>query len=178
MTVHQPKQGGQAGEPVPAATSDPGRLNAVQLARYWRKESAAAAKRMASRFGIRCIAGRYPWMAIWSAEGLAAPPASSWRALQQSHLTTDDVAVLLACDARTIRRYAQNPPDSSFPPPVFETGKPLLWRTCQIHAYVTGRPVPRFRRARPVKTTRVSPSGQAPVPREPKANTFDPFCSQ
>ena len=165
------------GKLIPSETG--GRIDGVQLAQYWRKESAAAAKRMASRLGIRCISGRYPWLAVWSAEGLAPPPASSWTALQQNHLMTDDVAGLLACDARTIRRYALNPPEG-FPPPVFESGKPWLWRACQIHAYVTGSPVPRFRRAHPVKVMRTSSWDQTLEPRARKAgaNTFNPFSSQ
>lgn len=180
MIAYRPGAGDKSsGRPVLAAPSDPGQIDAVQLAQYWRKESAAAAKRMASRLGIRRIAGKYPWLAVWSAEGLATPPASSWKVLQQSHLITEEVAALLACDARTIRRYVQNPPEG-FPSPVFESGKPWLWRTCQIHAYVTGRPVPRFRRALPVKAVRASSWDQPSEPRAPKAgaNTFNPFCSQ
>jgi len=180
MTSYRSNMGGKfPGKLTPTAPSDPGGIDADQLAQHWRKESAAAAKLMASRLGIRCIAGQYPWLAVWSAEELAIPPASSWAALQQRHLMTDEVAALLACDARTIQRYAQHPPEG-FPPPVFESGKPWLWRTCQIHAYVSGRPVPRFRRATPIKTTRVSSLNQPSEAHAPKAisSTFNPFCSQ
>lgn len=180
MIAYRPKTEGKTpGKLVPATPSDPGDIDPTQLAQYWRKESAAAAKRIASRIGIRCIARRYPWFAVWAAEGLATPPASSWTALQQNHLMTDEVAALLACDARTIRRYIQNPPEG-FPPPVFESGKPWLWRACQIHAYVTGRPVPRFRRALPVKAVRAS-SWDQPLElpaSKAGADTFNPFCSQ
>jgi hypothetical protein len=177
MIAYRPNTGGKV--PGKPALADPGGIDPAQLAQYWRKESAAAAKRMASRLDIRRIAGKYPWLAVWSAEGLATPPASSWTALQQSHLITEEVAALLACDARTIRRYVQNPPEG-FPPPVFESGKPWLWRTCQIHAYVTGRPVPRFRRAHPIKAVRASSWDQPPHASTPKAgeDTFNPFCSQ
>lgn len=162
----------------PAAAPDPGRIDAARLAHYWRKESAAAAKRMASRLGIRCVVGQYPWRAVWSAEGIA-PPKSHWTALQQNHLMTDEVAALLACDARTIRRYVQNPPED-FPPPVFESGKPWLWRTCQIHAYVSGLPVPLFRRSTHLRKTQVSTRNEPSGPRAQPAcsNTFNPFSSR
>lgn len=165
------------GKPAFATKSDPGRIDAAQLARYWRKESEAAAKRMASRLDIRCISGWYPWHAIWAAEGLAKPPATSWTVLQQNHLMTDEVAALLACDARTIRRYVHNPPDD-FPPPVFESGRPWLWRSCQIYAYASGSLVPRFRRAPPIRTKAISARDLPPEIRTPKANTFNPFRSQ
>lgn len=180
MTAHSQITGVSASRKlVQSDQPDPGRIDAVQLAQYWRKESTAAAKRMASRFDVRCVVGQYPWLAIWSSEGLAPPPKSYWAMLQQNHLTTDEVAHLLACDARTIRRYVQNPPEG-FPPPVFESGKPWLWRTCQIHAYVSGRPVPHFRRATPAKVTHVSWWEQPIKPDALKvgANAFDPYCSR
>lgn len=106
MIAYRPNTEGKiTGKLVPAAPADPGGIDPAQLAQYWRKDSAAAAKPMAFRLGIRRIAGKYSWLAVWSAEGLSTPPASSWTALQQNHLITDEVAALLACDARTIRRY-------------------------------------------------------------------------
>lgn len=158
---------------------DPGRIDAVQLAQYWRKNSSAAAKSMASRLGVRRVVGFYPWIAIWAAEGLALPAKSYWTAIQQNHLTTDEVATLLACDARTIRRYAQNPPEG-FPPPVFENGKPWLWRSCQVHAYVSGRPVPRFRRSTHHIIKQVSACSEPSRfhQQTPLKKTFDPFSNE
>jgi hypothetical protein len=179
MTAYRPHKVATSGKLVPAGLPDPGRIDSGRLAHYWRKESPSAAKRMASRFGIRCIAGQYPWLAIWSAEGLATPAASSWTVLQQSHLTTDDVAALLACEARTIRRYVLNPPDG-FPAPVFASGKPWLWRSGQIHAYVSGRSVPQFRRAKPSNTTDVSARDRRhkACTAQAATNNFNPFSSQ
>ena len=161
------------------APPDPGGISADLLAKYWRKESASAAKRMASRLGIRCVAGLYPWLAIWAGEGLAPPAKSYWKELQQDHLATEEVARLLRCDARTIRRYVLNPPDG-FPPPVFDSGKPWLWRPCQVYAYISGRSVPHFRRASPLKRPYVTAAHEASSPQAKRAGTaiFNPFCSQ
>lgn len=158
---------------------DAGRISADELALYWRKESTAAAKRMAAQLGVRCVAGKYPWFSIWMAEGLAKPPKTAWKALQQRLLTTDDVAVLLACDARSIRRYALNPPDC-FPAPVFENGRPWLWRSSQVHAYVAGHQVPQYRRAVAAHVTQAVPSRITRASDRNKATSptlFNPFCS-
>jgi hypothetical protein len=155
------------------------RIDIDLLAKYWRKESVAAAKRMANRLGVRCVVGLYPWMAIWEAEGLAPPAKSHWAMLQQDHMTTNEVALRLDCDARTIRRYVTNPPDD-FPLPVFGNGKPWLWRAAQIQAYVRGTPLPRFRRSTSHRATNGSDGNELPALRAqaPRPSTFDPFCSQ
>lgn len=167
------------GKLPPVMSLDPGRIDAAQLAQYWRKNSSSAAKSMASRLGVRRVAGLYPWLSIWAAEGLMLPTKTYWAAIQQNHLTTEEVATLLACDARTIRRYAQNPPEG-FPPPVFENGKPWLWRSCQIHAYVSGRPVPRFRRSTYHIMKQVSACDDTSKRRQqtPHSKPFDPFSNQ
>lgn len=167
------------GDKAPGVLSDPGRIDIDLLAKYWRKESVAAAKRMANRLGVRCVVGLYPWMAIWEAEGLAPPAKSHWAMLQQDHMTTNEVALRLDCDARTIRRYVTNPPDD-FPLPVFGNGKPWLWRAAQIQAYVRGTPLPRFRRSTSHRATNGSDGNELPALRAqaPRPSTFDPFCSQ
>lgn len=161
----------------PNQQEDAGRITPEELAQYWRKDSVAAAKRMATKMGVRALKGSFPWLSIWMAEGLTIPPKTVWRELKQPLLTTDEVADLFGCDARTIRRYAISPP-ADFPLPVFATGKPWLWRASQIYAYISGREVPHYRRS--LTPSRVHANADAngkskrsefPAPRP----FFDPF---
>ncbi len=73
-------------------SKDPGSASAEELAKYWRLPPAKAARELARKVGIRHVGGRYPWHAIWQAEGLAPPPRSRWDELKLPHCTADDVA--------------------------------------------------------------------------------------
>jgi len=74
-----------------------------ELRIYWSMASPRPARELASRLGLRCVKGQYPWFAIWAAEGLAPPPSRLWPELKLPHMTTNDIAELLQESRRTAK---------------------------------------------------------------------------
>ncbi|MBN9675963.1 hypothetical protein [Salipiger bermudensis] len=156
-------------------SKDPGSASAEELAKYWRLPSARAARELARKVGIRHVGGRYPWHAIWQAEGLAPPPRSRWDELKLPHCTADDVAGILGESPRSARRRRLAKPDASFPDPIPLRKKPMLWRRAQLRAWQAGLPVPHYKRAS--TTAMISPEASRPRQRKPAHNSFDPWAA-
>ena len=157
----------------------PGAATLDELRIYWRMPSQRATRELANRLGLRRIAGRYPWFAIWAAEGLAAPAPRLWAELKLPHMTTQDIAGLLQGSRRSAQRVDLKKPDASFPERLRFRSKPKLWRQAQVNAWAAGLPVPvckqlpdRPRRAPMAAAT--MKSQPAPKP----SGAFNPFFEQ
>lgn len=120
----------------------PGSASLKELQAYWRMPSTRAARDLAVKFGVRKIAGQYPWLSIWASEYLAPPAAKHWDDLKRPHLNSTDMARILGSSPRTARRRDHHKPDSEFPDPVRLRKKPKLWRQVQVNAWAAGMPVP------------------------------------
>lgn len=161
------------------AETSPGHATLDELSAYWRTASPRAAAERARRLGVRKVAGTYPWLSIWRAEGLAPPPRQHWEELKRPHKTVEDLAETLGRSARTARRRRHEKPDAEFPDPVEFGAHTRLWRAAQLSAWETGRRVPTYKqladdRARTASPkpsdTRAAPAG------EDCAAVFDPFA--
>lgn len=130
-----------------SSTADPGNASVEQLQQYWRLSSPRAARELARKLGVRRIKGKFPWFAIWAAEGLAKPKSDNWRDLKMSHYTTADVAKLLALSRRQAQRHDDKSAKPDFPDALPIREKPKLWRQAQVNAWIGGLRVPRYRLA-------------------------------
>jgi hypothetical protein len=153
----------------------PGSASIEELRVYWRMPSRRATRELANRLCLRRIGGRYPWFAIWAAEGLAPPAPRLWAELKLPHLTTKDLAGLLDGGRRTAQRADQQKPDSSFPDRLRFRDKPKLWRRAQVSYWAAGLPVPTYKALSATTVARKSNYRPPQVPDQPSSEGFDPF---
>ena len=153
----------------------PGSASLEELRIYWRMPSRRATRELATRLGVRRIRGRYPWFAIWAAEGLAPPAARLWAELKLPHLTTKDLAGLLDGGRRTAQRVDQKKPDASFPERLTFRDKPKLWRRAQVNYWAAGLPVPTYKTLAATRVGHTAKARPAQVADKSPSEGFDPF---
>lgn len=124
---------------------DPGSATLEELRIYWRMPSLRATRELANRHGVRRIGERYPWYAIWAAEGLAQPAPRHWAELKLPYMTTQDLAGILNGARRTGQHVDQKKPDASFPERLRFGDKPKLWPRAKVSCWAAGLSVPTYK---------------------------------
>lgn len=154
---------------------DPASATLEELRIYWRMPSLRATRELANRHGVRRVGERYPWYAIWAAEGLAPPAPRHWAELKLPHVTTQDLAGILNGARRTAQRVDQKKPDASFPERLRFRDKPKLWRRAQVNFWAAGLSVPTYKERSEKRAVGTSNSRTAQGPDRTPSEGFDPF---